>query len=132
MEQKQPSALRPPKSVSGGKRKLTAVLLIMLLALGATSCANEKWAIYRYTIRAYYLDGGNKVITMEGYCPPYVESWKGSYWIKTSFDCEKAACRYDLLHSEDITAEYYNAEIVSTRIYDGMTIHTIKEKGGAR
>lgn len=146
MKENQTRAMRPPKSARGGKRKLTAVLLSLLLALGIASCnqhflaSNERQAIYRYTIKAYYLDGGSRVITMKGFFPPKVYSYRGAYSLKTCYgayngnirDSETAACRYDLLHTEDITAEYYNAEIVSTQVYDGVTVHTIKGKGGSR
>lgn len=125
------------------KRKLTAILMAFLM-VGITSCyhylgENEVQAVYRYTIRAYYLDGGNKVITMKGLFPPEVRGYKGSYWLETCYGhngsilmTESASCRYDLLHKEDITEEYYGRKIVSSEVVDNVVVHTLEKKGGAK
>ena len=125
------------------KRKLTAILMAFLM-IGMASCyhylgENEVQAVYRYTIRAYYLDGGNKVITMKGLCPPEVECYRGNYWLASYHGLcgrervsEPAACRYDLLKTEDITEEYYGRKIVSSEVIDNVVVHILYEKGGAK
>lgn len=142
MKEKENCALRPPKSARGGKRKLAAIFMAFLM-IGMTSCyhylgENEVQAVYRYTIKAYYLDGGSRVITMKGFFSPKVQSYKGSYWLETFYGydgsirmSEPAVCRYDLLHKEDITEEYYGRKIVSSEVDGNIVVHTLEQKGGA-
>lgn len=123
------------------KTRTLTTLLISLLMLGMTSCyhylgADEVQAVYRYTIKAYYLDGGNRVITMKGLFPPEVRGYKGSYWLETCYGyngsirmSESAACRYDLLHKEDMTEEYYGRKIVSSEVIGNVVVHTLEKKG---
>ena len=123
------------------KTRTLTTLFLSLLMLGVTSCCHclgedEVQAVYRYTIRAYYLDGGNKVITMKGFFPPKVRSYKGSYWLETYYGhngsmrmTESAACRYDLLHKEDVTEEYYGRNIASSEVIDNVVVHTLEKKG---
>lgn len=129
--------------------RCAAILASLVLTVSTTSCdsflgSNEVQAVYRYTLRAYYLDGGNRVITMIGYHKPVVETgrrwWSAGSYSLVSYhgyngrirECEKAVCRYDLLHVEDVTEDYYNAKIVSSRVTgNGFKVYTITKKGGA-
>lgn len=116
------------------------ITLCLLLAAALTSCdrllaSDEVQAVYSYTVKAYYLDGGSRVITMKGLFPPKVRCYKGSYWLETKYGyngaismCESAVCRYDLLHTENITAEYYNSEVEYSRTTeDGIIIYRLVE-----
>lgn len=123
-------------------RTLTAIL-VTLLMIGTTSCecldSDEEQAVYLYTVRAYYLDGGSRVITMKGFYPPEVECYRGNYWLASYHGLcgrervlEPAACRYDLLETKDISEEYYGKKIVSSRSFRETIIHKLAEKGGTK
>lgn len=152
MKEKEECALRPPKSARGGKIKLTAILMVFLM-IGMTSCgdyphANEVHAVYRYTVRLYFMDGGTEektfLATEEVYEPHISAGYRGGFprfrWISDNgrSHCLDGVCRFKVISKRDVSEEYYNKKIVSTRQYwdawthTGGTLHTLAEKGGLR
>lgn len=139
----------PPKSARGGKRKLTAILMAFLM-IGMTSCGDyprkkEVHAVYRYTVRLYFMDGGTEEKTFLTRDEPYIGTrYKSGFprfhWSSDKWEpyCLDGVCRFKVISKRDVTEEYYNDKIISTRQYwdawthTGGTLHTLEQKGDVR
>lgn len=54
---------------------------------------------YEYTVRAWYLDGGSRILKYESTTGPYIESYHGSYWLNSG-SCdgiEPGVVRFDIV-----------------------------------
>ena len=142
----------PPKSARGSKRKLTAILMAFLM-VGMTSCGdyprkNEVHAVYRYTVKLYFMDGATEEKTFlareEVYEPHISTGYKSGFprfrWISDKGRSHRldGVCRFKVLSKRDVSEEYYKKKIVSTRRYwdpwvsTGGVLHTLEQEGGER
>lgn len=117
--------------------------------LGMTSCypvhEDEEFAVYKYSVMLHYLDGGTKTRTFITNWEPYISSGYKSgfprfYWTPIG-ECEymeNGVCRFKVISKRDITEEYYNKKIVSSRqywnpmTYVGGTLHKLAKKEGTK
>lgn len=79
---------------------LSVAIISVVIAFGKLiyDCKNPP-ARYEYTVRAYYLDGGSRILKYESTTDPYIESYHGSYWLNSgSCDVrEPGAVRFDIV-----------------------------------
>lgn len=143
-----PEQRRTPLSVRGARKALMLTLASCLLAVSTTSCypiyGDEEFAVYHYTVKLYYLDGGTKTRTFDTNQKPYISSgykdgFPRFYWRpmgEWQEYMENGVCRFEVISKRDITEEYYSKKIVSSReywnpfTYEGGTLHKLTEKGG--
>lgn len=79
---------------------IVAVLGCVMIFVGIYTISQRK--LVRYHIEAHYLNGEVRRMTMEGYREPRIESYRGSYFVKTEFNSEPAVIRYELIDTDTI------------------------------
>lgn len=79
---------------------LSVAIISAVIAFGTFiyDCKNPP-ARYEYTVKAYYLDGGSRILKYESTTGPYIESYHGSYWLNSG-SCdgrEPGVVRFDIV-----------------------------------
>ncbi len=85
---------------------LIAVLALATIVICLVHKTNHPTQMYEYTVRAYYLDGGSRILKVESDDKgPEIGSYKGSYWLDTRYGyvVEKGVVRFDVISKHKIT-----------------------------
>lgn len=80
-------------------------LILLILALVANAQPPQ---MYEYTIKAYYLGGSERIMTVKSdKYGPQIESYRGSYSLDTRFDgvYEQGVVRFEVISKRPITEQ---------------------------